>query len=406
MNLVDVPSPIRPATGEAPFGLNEVFFSRTDPGGFIEAGNEVFRRVADYDWTELIGAPHNIVRHPDMPSAVFWILWDRIQRGIPTGAYVKNRAKDGLYYWVFAAVLPIDGGYLSVRIKPTSPLLDRISQEYAELRAMELEQGVTPEASAVNLVGRLKALGHPDYETFSTQALSDELIARDHGLGIPGDPRLRALGQMIEQAGALQLETAALVDEFHAMRTIPHNMQVIASRLEPTGGPVSTLSKNYGNISREMSEWFAQNVVASGSNFATIHGTVSRSMFFEGAARIVEQCDAQLQKERHVLSDQVIDNERQILANESRRYRAMSLTGLEEVRTEAERIVRASEVMQRHVLSLSSTRVLCKIESGRATSAAEALSGIIGQLGEFQTRITTRLDKIEADSRQILAGAS
>lgn len=406
MSLVDKRTHFRPATGEAPFGLDEVFFSRTDPRGVIEAGNEVFRRVASYDWSELIGAPHKVIRHPDMPRAVFWILWDRITRGTPIGAYVKNRSKDGLYYWVFAAVLPIDSGYLSVRIKPTSALLEKIMQEYAELRDIEREQDLSPEASATDLLSRLKALGFPDYETFSTQALSEELIARDLGLGLPGDPRLRVLRHMIEQAGTLQRETAALVDEFHAMRTIPHNMQVIASRLEPTGGPVSTLSKNYGNISREMSEWFAQNVVASGSNFATIHGTVSRSMFYEGAAQVVEQCDLQLQKERLVLGDELIDNERQILAAESRRYHSMAQTGLDEVRAEAERIVRASEVMQRHVLSLSSTRVLCKIESGRATSAADALSGIIGQLGEFQTRITTRLDKIEADSRQILAGAS
>ena len=96
----------RPTKGEAPFGLGEVFFSRTDQRGVIKTGNYVFKRVSNYEWEELIGAPHKIIRHPDMPKAVFWLLWDAIAKGKPVGAYVKNRAKDGLHYWVYACVVP------------------------------------------------------------------------------------------------------------------------------------------------------------------------------------------------------------------------------------------------------------------------------------------------------------
>ena len=147
----------RPASGEAPFDLDEVFFSRTDERGVILTGNYVFKRVAAYDWPELIGAPHKLIRHPDMPKAVFWLLWKTIKEGRPIGAYVKNRAKDGLHYWVFASVVPTEGGYLSARIKPSSPILDIVTQQYADLLAYEAEAGVTPEDSASSICcGQMK----------------------------------------------------------------------------------------------------------------------------------------------------------------------------------------------------------------------------------------------------------
>lgn len=71
----------RPAQGEAPFGLHEVFISRTDERGVIKAANYVFKRVTHYEWEELLGAPHKIIRHPDMPKGVFQLFWDTLKRG-------------------------------------------------------------------------------------------------------------------------------------------------------------------------------------------------------------------------------------------------------------------------------------------------------------------------------------
>lgn len=406
MTYIENRNEIRPASGEAPFSLDEVFFSRTDPRGIIQAGNYVFRRVAGYEWHEMLGAPHKIIRHPDMPRGVFWLLWNGIQRGEPVGAYVKNRAKDGLYYWVFAVVAPTAGGYLSARIKPSSDVLDTIEKEYAALRAIELENKIAPEASAGLLLQRLEALGYPDYEAFAAEALSAELRARDAGQGAPEPPHMSEFRRLLGAATRLEQATDALVDEFHAMRTIPHNMQVIASRLEPTGGPVSTLSKNYGAISREMSEWFAVNVIGTGSTFKTIYRTVNTSMFLEGTARILKECEGQLQQERRVLGEVDIEAERRLLTSHVAQFVQKSQHGIARVRDEADRIRRACETMQRHVLGLSTTRVLCKIESGRTAGAGDALADIISQLGTFQERISNRLNTIASESQLILGVTS
>ena len=173
----------RPKKGEAPVRVGEVFFSRTDPKGGSLSGNEVFRRVTDYAWDDLIGASHALTRHPDMPRGIHWLLWQRLSRGEPLGIYLKNRAQDGLWYWVFAILTPVEGGFLSVQFKPTSPMLVLIRQEYADLLALEGEQALTPDASGAAFLVRLADLGYASYERFMAQALAGEITALRYDAG-------------------------------------------------------------------------------------------------------------------------------------------------------------------------------------------------------------------------------
>ena len=385
----------RPTTGEAPFDLDEVFFSRTDERGVILTGNYVFKRVANYDWPQLIGAPHKLIRHPDMPKAVFWLLWDTIKKGRPIGAYVKNKARDGLHYWVFASVVPTDGGYLSARIKPSSPILDIVQQQYADLLAYEAGEGVTPEDSAKVLMERLAGLGFANYIEFEAHALSTELRARSDTLGLPADPAVTRFQEMLTLAKELKKTTETLVREFEAVQIIPHNMRVMASRLEPTGGPFNTLSSNYGAMSSEMSDWFASNVVGEGSNFANISESVNRSMFNAGINLILRECDTQLHIEQRRLGEIDIPAERRILNNVVRRYGMELEKSRAVIVDEASRIGIACKTMARHVLGLSTTRVMCKIESARMAEAGEGIDDIIGQLGRFQDKIGNQLKTIE-----------
>lgn len=95
-----------PTARELFFPADEIIVSKTDLKGRITYANRTFCRVAGYTEAELLGQPHSIVRHPDMPRAVFKLLWDTICGGREIFAYVKNMAKTGDYYWVFAHVTP------------------------------------------------------------------------------------------------------------------------------------------------------------------------------------------------------------------------------------------------------------------------------------------------------------
>ncbi|KAE9628869.1 PAS domain-containing protein [Parasedimentitalea maritima] len=401
MSFIDRTIENRPTTGEAPFELHECFFSRTDERGVIQAGNNIFGRVSGYEWNELIGAPHKRIRHPEMPKGVFWLLWDTIKRGRSMGAYVQNKAKDGLNYWVYAMVVPCKGGYISARFKPSSPWLATIQSEYAALLEAEQLENLTPEASGKRLLARLKELGFEKYHHFAAHTASTELLARSTGLRQKQDPSIVAMRSMLDKADTLKQQSEGLIQEFEAMRTIPHNLRVIASRIEPAGGPVTVLSQNYGIMSQSMSDWFAEHVVGEKSNFSSIKGAVNNCLYTGCLSAVMRECVDQFTSEGRGHGAENIDAEREILNRVSKDRNTEAFANLRVVKTEAERILHACGIMQRHLLGLSSTRVLCKIESARVPEAGETLTDIIDQLGAFQARISEKLDNIVALSNEI-----
>lgn len=96
-----------PKNEEIPLNPKEIIVSKTDPQGVITYANDVFIRVCGYSEQELIGSPHNIVRHPDMPRIAFKLMWDTIKQGKNFRAVVKNLAKDGRFYWVVTDFEPL-----------------------------------------------------------------------------------------------------------------------------------------------------------------------------------------------------------------------------------------------------------------------------------------------------------
>ena len=131
---------------EVEFPADVQLVSTTDLRGVITYANPAFCRIAGYQVDELVGHNHNLVRHPDMPKAAFADLWDRLKEGNPWRGMVKNRCKDGRYYWVDAYVTPIYengkiSGYQSVRCKPEPQLKLVAAQAYQAL--LKAEQGGT-----------------------------------------------------------------------------------------------------------------------------------------------------------------------------------------------------------------------------------------------------------------------
>ena len=119
------------------FAPHELFFSLTDDKGRIHYGNQVFTRVSGYEEHQLLGQPHNLIRHPDMPRGVFRLFWDYLGAQKTIAAYVKNLAADGRYYWVLAVATPSRDGYLSVRLNPSSQFFDLVKKAYAGTLAIE-----------------------------------------------------------------------------------------------------------------------------------------------------------------------------------------------------------------------------------------------------------------------------
>ncbi|MEA1955250.1 MAG: PAS domain-containing protein [Campylobacterota bacterium] len=134
---------------ELSFSEDQIIVSKTDTKGKITYCNDIFIMMSGYKENELLSKSHNILRHRDMPKIIFQLLWQTVQSGEEINAYVKNKTKDGNYYWVFANVTPsMDNnnniiGYFSVRRKPSSEALRVIEPLYRELLRIENTQGVT-----------------------------------------------------------------------------------------------------------------------------------------------------------------------------------------------------------------------------------------------------------------------
>ena len=135
-----------PVSGqEHPFPTGQTLVSTTDTKGRILYCNPIFIEVSGYSKEELLGQPHNIVRHPDMPEEAYRDMWETIASGRPWSAPVKNRRKNGDHYWVMANATPLleNGqpiGYMSVRTEATREQIQAAEQLYATMRA-EKEAG-------------------------------------------------------------------------------------------------------------------------------------------------------------------------------------------------------------------------------------------------------------------------
>lgn len=164
---------IVPTSVERKMREDDFIVSKTDLKGRITYGNRIFIEFSGYSEQELLGSQHNIVRHPDMPRAVFKLLWDTIQAGRECFAYVKNMARDGSYYWVLANVTPscdADGrviGYLSVRRKPKDESIQFISGLYRAMREAEERAGARDAiAASTRILADLLAEKALSYDEF------------------------------------------------------------------------------------------------------------------------------------------------------------------------------------------------------------------------------------------------
>ena len=138
---------VKPTNHARTFGEDEIIVSKTDLKGHITYANDVFLRIAGYSEQEVLGQPHSMIRHPDMPRSVFQLLWSKLEAGEEIFAYVKNMAKNGDHYWVIAHVTPSFDkedkviGFHSNRRLPRQEAIDKIEPLYQSLKTEEERHG-------------------------------------------------------------------------------------------------------------------------------------------------------------------------------------------------------------------------------------------------------------------------
>ena len=157
------------------FDDDEIIVSKTNLKGHITYANDVFLKIAGYTEQEVLGQPHSLIRHPDMPRCIFKLLWDTVQDGREIFAYVVNRCKNGDHYWVYAHVTPSRTGtgevvgYHSNRRVPDRQILEgTIIPLYKDLKAAEDKESNRKEGlvSSSAMVANLLQENKVQYDEF------------------------------------------------------------------------------------------------------------------------------------------------------------------------------------------------------------------------------------------------
>ncbi|MDO5606844.1 MAG: PAS domain-containing protein [Capnocytophaga sp.] len=166
-----------PIDEEVAWDKSKTIKSKTDSKGTIGYVNNVFLEVSGYTESELIGQPHNVIRHPDMPRVVFKVLWDNLKIGNNFNAVVKNLSKSGKYYWIVTNfdIFKDENGtplsFMGVRTSVPDAVINVIKPLYARL--VELEKTGGMEASEAFLKEYFQQQGFADYTAFIKKLMSD-----------------------------------------------------------------------------------------------------------------------------------------------------------------------------------------------------------------------------------------
>ncbi|MBN1094220.1 PAS domain-containing protein [Blastococcus sp. TML/M2B] len=173
---------VLPTGVERAFAEDDLIVSKTDRRGVITYANDVFLRVSGYPLDQVLGQPHNLIRHPEMPRAVFALLWEDIAAGREVFAYINNLAADGGHYWVLAHVTPSYDdrgrivGYHSNRRRPSPSAVARVVPLYRHL--LDEEQRHPTARAAVEassrLLEQLVAAEADSYEDFVWSIINRE----------------------------------------------------------------------------------------------------------------------------------------------------------------------------------------------------------------------------------------
>lgn len=361
------------------FGYDELVISRTDERGVILSANSVFDRLSEYEPSELKGAPHKILRHPDMPKALFHLVWDQLKKGKPIGAFIKNRTKTGRHYWVFAVIGPFGSGFLSVRFRPSDAGLALIAPIYRKIIALEEDETVKPEQSCAHFLKLLQAQGYPDYETFMSEMLADQLNHRSKMNKASPSLNAATFDNVFEQWNSIHESCNKISTAYGKIRLIPLNMQVQAAHLTEKGMALSVISSNFASL--------AQTINKGLEDFSQSAEIVSRTLY---NSKFLSCTEILLREAEQAISlecgqGSIGQDEPELMSELSKTYRDKAVEERVEVSDSLEQFVNMTAHIKRELSALSVTQVMCSIENAQIHGTLGAsIASIIEELRNFQ----------------------
>ena len=378
---------------ESDFKFEDLFFSRTNTKGVIQSGNSVFQRVSKYSWEEIIQKPHSVIRHPGMPRGVFHLFWEMILAGKPTGAYVVNKSKDGSYYWVYALASPIHDGFISIRLKPSSHLLETVKHKYAELLDLEQKQNLSPQASHDILLEEIRKLGFKDYVHFMTEALTTEIESRQQALGQDPIGAILNLREILDLGTQLQKKCEGIFSSYRKVAFVPLNLEVQSARIGQEAATLAVISRQYSEISTQLQKE-TEKFLNTGNLGNAIKENVQECQF--------DVCNLILTREllnffKNETEHAPIDKDVEMALLEK-----LGASRVEEVKkslNNVKTVFAQFDVIFKEIRKLTTTLdivgITGKIETAKIKQSSSELSGLLDDLMAYKTTVKQSLQEID-----------
>lgn len=373
-----------------------VLVSATDGRGVITRVNEAFCELSGHSRSALVGAPHKILRHPDMPRAVFHAVWAELKAGHPAFAYIRNRRGDGGSYWVFAVISPLDDGYLSVQMSPQSDCFTLCKALYPDLLEREAD-GLAPDKSAELMLEKLHEAGFDDFLSFMRTALAEEARSR----AMVNAETAARLGVLDELAGLVSGTDALLgriAGGFNQVRGEPVNMRILAGRLEGAGATIGTISQNYDLMATEMHQLVEKLRFREKGSLQRMSDALSEGRFIALAAALLDEAIA--------ATDRTDDGLFDALSAQAARLVRQSQELMTEITSTGRAVADSGHQLRRRTNGLDVVKLLCRVERGRMSEGDTGLDGIIARLEKFHQETDANLAELSSKAAQISGKAA
>lgn len=384
-------------SGEVDFPCEQLLASATDARGVIRYANQEFCNVAGMSKEELVGAPHKVVRHPDMPRGLFHLMWQRLHAKLPVCAYVKNASADGGFYWVFASITPTQDGYLSVRIKPKSEFFEFTRDIYSDMLAEEA-RGLPPDKSAEWFLARLAEQNHSDFEAYAFAALNAEFSMRDDVDEAAGAD-LEKISSLIDMMNEGDVLVQKIISIFQQVRGEPINLRILSGRLEGAGVAIGTISKNYETMSDDMYQMIERLRCDDTGLLVRMRAALAHA---HSASQIAALMDltAKQSAVKHGASERS-QGGREILHAQAEALSENSRVAISEVAALGKIVPDVCRQLRRRINGLDLVKLLCRVESGRMSDIDSGLLGIIQRLEQAHQQTDRHLAALSATACQI-----
>lgn len=333
-----------------------------------------------------------------MPRGVFHLFWETILSNKPIGAYVVNRAKDGSHYWVFALASPLEDGFLSVRLKPSSPIFEVIKQKYADLLAAEESRNLSPKESQGLLLDEIRKLNYRDYQHFMIEALTLEMECRQKNMKKAPISILSQLRNVAELGTQIQKECESIFSAYRENALTPLNLQVQAARIGQEAAPIAVISSQYDEIAEQIRAGIDK-LLSAGS---LVQQRASTSCKFDICAALLqrevisafEQEDKETPIDKDMEMSFLRDLEEKGLLEANR-----SFTLLE---AEFNNFKFIYEDVRKLATALEIVSVTGKIEAVKVQQSS-VLMGLLERLNIFKNTLKERLKKIDSIGGDLIA---